>query len=222
MYTWIKICGLASKNDIDICIENNVDAIGFLIQKELNIAQNDILEVSIAKELIDYASTTIETCLLIHLTNVKDILEIVKELKPSMLQIQKKSHLQIENLQEIKRKFPKIKISRTFNISKNIQSSDILNDIRKHIDCKCIDYVLLDSSKGGSGEVHNWEISASIVQEIKPFPVILAGGLNPDNIDTAVKKVKPFGVDAMSGVSIEPGLKDKTKIKQLCSKIREN
>jgi phosphoribosylanthranilate isomerase len=74
---------------------------------------------------------------------------------------------------------------------------------------------LLDahSSKGlgGSGETFNWDLAIEAKKSGKP--IFLAGGLRPENVAEAVRKVQPFGVDVSSGVEISPGKKDHAKIK---------
>jgi len=80
---------------------------------------------------------------------------------------------------------------------------------------------LLDTYKkgvaGGTGEAFDWSIVESLSLK---RPVILAGGLGPENIIQAVKTVKPFGVDINSGVEKEPGVKDHQKLRDLISKLR--
>lgn len=70
-----------------------------------------------------------------------------------------------------------------------------------------VDVILLDSGKpsaavrtlGGTGDVHDWRVSRRVV-ETCGRPVLLAGGLNPDNVVEAVRMVQPFGVDICSGL----------------------
>lgn len=70
------------------------------------------------------------------------------------------------------------------------------------------DAFLLDSGKpaagflGGTGDVHDWGISAQFVQRT-PRPVYLAGGLNPQNVGAALRRVRPYGVDICSGLRRE-------------------
>ena len=59
---------------------------------------------------------------------------------------------------------------------------------------------------GGTGATFNWDLAVRAQEFGKP--IFLAGGLTPENVAEAVRKVQPFGVDASSGVEIEPGRKD--------------
>lgn len=87
----------------------------------------------------------------------------------------------------------------------------------------CVDTLLLDAYHpqmlGGTGETLNWEE----LQAFKPaLPWLLAGGLTPDNITTALVKLQPDGIDLSSGVERSPGDKDLAKVAQLFQKIREH
>lgn len=62
---------------------------------------------------------------------------------------------------------------------------------------------------GGTGVLSNWEIAAEIA---KKHPLILAGGLSPENVAAAIQTVCPYGVDVSSGVEYAPGRKDKKKV----------
>jgi len=76
---------------------------------------------------------------------------------------------------------------------------------------------LLDTYKkdlpGGTGETFNWDLA----NRAKTYgvPVILAGGLGPDNIETAIKTVRPYAIDVNSGIEVCPGVKDKELMEKL-------
>lgn len=77
------------------------------------------------------------------------------------------------------------------------------------------DAYLLDayssSGLGGTGEQFNWDLAVEAQNLGKP--IFLAGGLTPENVAEAVRKVQPFGVDVSSGVESSPGIKDHAKVK---------
>ena len=77
------------------------------------------------------------------------------------------------------------------------------------------DYLLVDSGRpsdlppvlGGTGRTHDWDLSRGIVEQAR-VPVFLAGGLTPENVDDAIRTVRPAGVDACSGLRDEGGRLD--------------
>lgn len=77
-------------------------------------------------------------------------------------------------------------------------------------------YLLLDAAVpgtyGGTGKTTDWGLAAKFVTKNSVKRVILAGGLNPENVTEAVQVVHPHAVDTASGVEFEPGLKDRAKV----------
>ena len=92
-----------------------------------------------------------------------------------------------------------------------IRDEKSLEELPKHQ----TDAYLLDAYSaeafGGTGEKFNWDLAIEAQKFGKP--IFLAGGLTPENVADAVKKVKPFGVDVSSGVEISPGKKNHAKVK---------
>ncbi len=66
---------------------------------------------------------------------------------------------------------------------------------------------------GGTGTLANWELAHILARR---YPVFLAGGLTPDNVEEAIRAVTPWGVDTSSGVEKSPGQKDHFKVRQFC------
>ena len=79
------------------------------------------------------------------------------------------------------------------------------------------DVVMLDSASPGSGQVFDW----ALAEVPDGIPLMLAGGLNPDNVGEAIAKVHPWGVDVATGVESSPGRKDPRKLRAFVVAVRE-
>jgi phosphoribosylanthranilate isomerase len=75
---------------------------------------------------------------------------------------------------------------------------------------------------GGSGVRADWHLAADLVKSLT-YPVILAGGLTPDNVAEAIQKVRPYAVDVSSGVEVEgkPGIKDPIKLRDFIQAAKQ-
>jgi phosphoribosylanthranilate isomerase len=87
------------------------------------------------------------------------------------------------------------------------------------------EYILLDTydpgRRGGTGEVFDWSLTASIPEVVRSGRLILSGGLNADNILEAARAVLPFALDVSSGVESDPGVKDSEKMHRLFENLRK-
>lgn len=77
---------------------------------------------------------------------------------------------------------------------------------------------LSEDAFGGTGKTFNWNVA---VEAKKYGRIVLSGGLTPENVGIAVRKVAPYAIDVSSGVETSPGFKDKNKIQQLFSSLRK-
>ena len=78
-----------------------------------------------------------------------------------------------------------------------------------HADHYGTDLILVDAPSPGSGKVFDWGLASEAPDGVR---VILAGGLDPDNVAEAIEAVEPWGVDVSTGVESAPGRKDPTKV----------
>ena len=107
-------------------------------------------------------------------------------------------------------------VARTRHVIKGFRYS--AEAVRRWNDCPAIDILLVDGSGGGRGVAFPHEALATLMPEISK-PVILAGGLTPDNVGDAVRAVRPFAVDVSSGVESAPGIKDPDLIRRFCEAV---
>jgi phosphoribosylanthranilate isomerase len=115
--------------------------------------------------------------------------------------------------------FPIIKV---IHVTQDKTTEDIISEMeaKYHVGLKYDPIILLDSKVkdlyGGSGNTFNWQV-AEAVSEI--FPVIVAGGLTPENVGQCISKVRPWGVDTSSGVEIDH-MKSPEKIRAFIQSVR--
>lgn len=97
------------------------------------------------------------------------------------------------------------------------QTPDIRSVVSAIDEHQAAELILLDSyckkAPGGTGMTFDWELAAGIVAATDKR-VVLAGGLSPENIGEAVRRVNPYGVDVSTGVESGPGIKDTNKLRQ--------
>jgi phosphoribosylanthranilate isomerase len=216
LMTKIKICGLSRFEDIEYVNKLRPDYVGFVFAKSKR-------QVSMeqARELINELYGEIKTVGVFVNEDIEKVKSIAEGLTLKVLQFHGK-----ENKQYIK-KFEDFQVWKAVGISSELKSSEFKCEIGENqkklneISDYPLDGILLDStvrgSSGGTGMAFNWDIIENL--QINK-PLILAGGLNPQNILEAIHKAKPYAVDVSGGVEIN-GVKNYKKIKEFIDKVRE-
>jgi phosphoribosylanthranilate isomerase len=208
----VKICGITSTKILNIAVNAGVDSVGFVVNVP-NSPRN--ISIKKAKTLIKSTPVYVEPIVVTAPLNIKKLKEIYLKLQPCTLQIHGSNIIQIGKERSIlnTRIIGAVNVDTDNIISKACQTANQY------------DAVIIDSNspglQGGTGITHNWKISKLVKATIHPTPLILAGGLNPENVSSAIKEVKPYAVDVSSGVEKKPGVKDPEKIFKFVKKVIE-
>ena len=195
----VKICGITSYEDARVAIEAGADALGFVFYDKSPRCINPVRAAGIISKLPPFIQTvglfvnedtaqvnwTADYCGI-------DVVQFHGDETP-------------EDCLEVKRR-----VIKAFRIQKIIS----IDPLEKYQDYQVAGY-LLDAwspdAYGGTGRTFNWELA----QAAKQYgPVILAGGLTPENIAEAIRVVNPYGVDVSSGVESSLGKKDPEKVRE--------
>jgi len=215
MHTRIKICCIASEDEARMAIAAGIDALGFV--GVWPPTPRTIPDTRIA-EIAAQVPPPIETFLLTSETSAEAISAHIRETGTTGVQI-----VHPINPEESARLAVLERAVRRVQVI-HVEGPDALDLIP--IYAPHIDAFLLDSGRpnarapvlGGTGEIHDWEVSAAFV-EASPRPVFLAGGLTPDNVRNAIAQVQPFGVDLCTGVRTD-GRLDPGKLTEFVAAVR--
>jgi len=209
----VKICGITRHEDLKIAIDAGADLIGFIIG--VTFSQRN-LGLDKAKELISKVHNDVRSVAVTVFKTKEELIKIYDELETDYLQIH-------GNFQSILKSFPE-----TLSKERIIGAVSGRNPDASELAVRISDIfhtILLDSAtnegSGGTGITHDWNLSRRIRDTIYPNRLILAGGLTPENVEDAVKKVRPYGVDVSTGIEEKPGIKDHKKIFDFITRVKE-
>lgn len=192
----IKICCISSHEEARLAIRHGADALGLVGRMPSGPGPiEDELIASIAKTI----HPPIASFLLTSEQTATDIIAHVNRVHTNTVQIV--DELAEGSYDEIRKTLPHLKIVQVIHVT---GEESIGQALQVH---NQVDAILLDSGNpkatvktlGGTGNTHNWDISRELVREVN-VPVFLAGGLHAGNVQEAIKRVAPYGVDICSGV----------------------
>jgi phosphoribosylanthranilate isomerase len=203
----VKICGITSQADLEIAIGAGASALGFLVG--LLHPSADRLDAEAAAALILRVPPLVESVLVTHRSEPAIVSDLCARTRAGAVQLQ--GDFPLAAIDELRRAHPRLRILKAVHVTGPEAIETAWHAAR------FADAILLDSIAagrlGGTGAVHDWSISRAIRDAVAPTtPVILAGGLRPENVRSAIERVDPFAVDVNSGVSVRPGLKDAARV----------
>jgi phosphoribosylanthranilate isomerase len=215
--THIKICCISSLDEAKFAINAGASALGLVSHMP---SGPGIISDELIAEIAASVPKYIDTFLLTSETSAVKIIE--HYLKVNTTTIQLVDALSQGSHAQIKEALPQVKIVQVLHV---LDESSIDEAIKIS---NFVDMILLDSGNpnlatkelGGTGRIHNWEISREIVKKVT-IPVFLAGGLTPKNALQAIKQVNPYGLDLCSGVRTDR-LLDVDKLAAFFSAINQN
>ena len=213
----VKICRIGSVEEAMLAIKYGASAIGLV---SVMPSGPGIIDESLIAEIVEKTPPPIGTFLLTSKQNADEIIK--QQLKTKVNTLQLVDRVPFDDLVRLRKELNGIKIVQVIHV---IDKSSI----KEAIDVSgYVDALLLDSGNpnlevkelGGTGRIHNWDLSRLIVEKAR-IPVFLAGGLNPQNVLKAIKIVQPYGVDICSGVRSNNNL-DEGKLKAFFHQVSHN
>jgi phosphoribosylanthranilate isomerase len=219
----VKICGIKTVHDALMASQLGADAIGLLVGKVHQ--SKDFISPDLAREIAKVCPLYVNPVLVTHIKDPKSIYELACYIGTTVIQVH--SYCSIQDIRSLRGMFEHSSCSFNIKLIKGLHANSpvdqLFRDIelfQSEVDGLIIDTLDSDENRvGGTGKTHDWNISRRVVSATK-CPVILAGGLGPANISTAIRHVMPYGVDANSCLQNIQGLKDEFKVAKFISKAR--
>jgi phosphoribosylanthranilate isomerase len=203
----VKICGITSVGDAGMVLEAGADAIGVIVDVPVDTPRKISLEKAI--EIRDAVSDISHTFIAVLMPEtVDEVVKITDALNPDGIQLHGSE--EPEFLIEL-RNTVDCNIIKALHIDGSLDL-DYVRAVAEQSDMLLLD-TKVGEKVGGTGRTHDYALDNEIKKMTKKR-IMLSGGLNPDNVAAAVAAVKPYAVDAASGVESRPGVKDPEKVRK--------
>lgn len=213
----IQIAGVIDEAEAHMLVSSGVDWLGFPLR--LAVHQEDLSEAE-AGRIIRALPAEHPGVLITYLNTAKNIAAFCAKLGARHVQLH--GEVSLAELRALKQIDPDL-----FVLKSVIVRDDDVDRLESEASALApwVDAFITDTfdpatgATGATGRTHDWKVSAALVLAV-PKPVILAGGLNPDNVASAIHAVRPAGVDSHTGVEGVDGRKDPAKVRRFVSEAR--
>jgi phosphoribosylanthranilate isomerase len=214
----IQVAGVIDRAEAQLLIDSGVRYLGFPLRLPVNA--EDLSEEA-AGELIAEFPPGVKGVLITYLDRAEEVLAFCRKLGVDVVQLH--GPIAAEELAKIRSAWPAVVVIKSL-----IVRGDNLDELERQIDASArwVDAYITDSfdpasgAEGATGKIHDWAIDRALVEQ-SPKPVILAGGLNADNVRQAILTVRPFGVDVHTGIEGADGRKDAALVQRFVAEARK-
>lgn len=191
---WIKICGLTTPESVAAAVRARVAAIGFVFAP----SQRQVTAQRAAQLSTGVPASIARVAVMQHPTQTQ-LDEVLAVFRPDILQIDSED-------------LATLRIDATLRIHPVVRAGRALPHAFPT-------RILFEGPVSGTGKTADWTQAAELARKTE---LILAGGLNAENVSEALRIVNPFGVDVSSGVESSPGIKDPALVMRFVSAARES
>ena len=193
-----------------IAAELGADAIGLLVGQKHN--SPDFVSATVAKDIARALPPSVEAVLVTHVENLDELERLLQESEIPTVQLH--SEIAPRSVERLRGRLLHLKIFKSVSVN-SANSVAYPEAFEQVVDGFVLDSVNVATDQvGGTGKTHDWSVSRQIVMHYPEVPIILAGGLNSENVRSAIEYVHPFGVDVNSGTKAPNGFKDPRKMQE--------
>ena len=211
---YVKICGIRRSEDALLAAQCGADAVGLLVGQRHN--SPDFISAAVARDISSALPPSVEAVLVTHIEEIGELERLLQQ--SGITTVQLHSEIAPHSVERLRGRLPYVKIFKSVNVI-SADSVAYPEAFEKLVDGFVLDTINVATGQvGGTGKMHDWSVSRQIVMRYPEIAIILAGGLNSENVRSAIEYVHPFGVDVNSGTKGSDGFKDPRKMREF---IRE-
>ncbi len=206
-YMRIQIAGVSTLDEARQLVALGVDGLGFTVRLPSGV--HDGLTEDKARAIIAQMPPLVSTVVITYVTDADEAVALCNHLGCNTLQL----HAPVADgvMSAIKAALPCIRIIKSVNVTGAHSVAEALHAARE-ADALILDtYDPATGRHGATGKTHDWRLSREIVCAC-PKPVMLAGGLTPENVGAAIRAVQPWGVDVHTGIENPDGTRNREKL----------
>jgi len=193
----VKICGLTRGADLRAAVDAGADAVGVITEVPVDTPRE--VDPATAAELIAHVPPFVTATLVTMPDSPERAVELVRTIGPDAIQLH--GEWTADEIGYVRAE-TETKVLLTVDADDHV----IAEDLDGAVDAFVVDSTT-ESGAGGTGETHDWAATGRLASRLTS-PVVLAGGLTPENVAEAVRAADPFAVDVASGVELAGGRKD--------------
>ncbi len=211
--TWVKICGITSLEDALVAVDAGADAVGFVFYEK----SPRYVTVEMVREIVKRLPEQVEKVGVFVNDSGETMEEVATEAGLTAMQVHGDLRYGLWD-----RVASQVKNRHLYLV---VQAGELRRDVNSQSSTENLKAVFVDSGNaqhpGGTGKTFDWAAANLGIAELaQRVPVVVAGGLTPENVAEAVSIFKPWGVDVSSGVESAPGKKDAGKVKAFVAAVR--
>jgi phosphoribosylanthranilate isomerase len=201
--TRVKVCGITSREDAVAAVEAGADALGFVFVP----GTPRCVHPEVAERIVGVLPPFVTPVGVFMNQPLEEVLRIAARCGLQAVQ------LHGDEPEAYSRRIP-LRVIKAVRV-RDAESLRMLPIYPAH--AFLLD-AFVEGQAGGTGTPVSWELA---VQAKGHAPIILSGGLRPDTVGLAVRRVRPYGVDVSSGVEVSPGRKDHQKVREFIAAVRQ-
>lgn len=215
MRVWVQIAGVSTLEEAVAAADAGCDALGFTVRLPTGV--HDGLTEARARGIVAALPPFVASVAITYVETPREAVELCRYLGVTTLQLH--GAFPTHEIPVLRVGLPHLKIIRAVHVT-GPEALPQARALARQVDALILDtYDPATGRHGATGRTHDWAISRAIVAEV-PVPVILAGGLTPENVAAAIAAVRPWGVDVHTGVENPDGSRNLDRIRAFVANAR--